>query len=269
MTKRAKSRGFSATVVSLHCWRSSETFAGSPATTRARDGSLLQDAALQDLRRPVGVAAGEQRDHLGAGGQSAGHPEHPHRDDGAVLVGFELLDEPRQRAGRRVVVRAARSTVDVGVGMLAPLAFQPVVEQLSFGGRRHRGQHQRVVGGGEAGAIWSAADFHGRPFVGGRLLRCGLLGRRLLRGRLLGRCLLGGAFLARRSLAAAFLAGAFFAGALLPRVQPGRRHLVVRPVLQRVQIQLTHLGDAVRTGCQRSSRRPGSAGTPRRRRCPG
>ena len=40
MTNRAKSRGFSATVVSLQCCRSSDTFAGSPATTRARDASL-------------------------------------------------------------------------------------------------------------------------------------------------------------------------------------------------------------------------------------
>ncbi len=40
ITNRAKSRGFSAIVVSFHCWRSSDTFAGSPATTRAREGSL-------------------------------------------------------------------------------------------------------------------------------------------------------------------------------------------------------------------------------------
>ncbi|COZ57485.1 Uncharacterised protein [Mycobacterium tuberculosis] len=40
LTNWAKSRLCSATVVSRHCWRSSDTLADSPATTRARLGSV-------------------------------------------------------------------------------------------------------------------------------------------------------------------------------------------------------------------------------------
>ena len=104
ITKRANSLGFSATVVSLHCWRSSDTFAGSPATTRARDGSFLRIRFCSNLRRAVGIPAGKKRHHLGARRQAAGHPEHAHRHDRPVLVGLQLLDEPRQHPWRRIVV---------------------------------------------------------------------------------------------------------------------------------------------------------------------
>ena len=43
-TNLAKSCGVSPTVSSRHCWRSSDTLAGSPATMRARDGSLRRMA---------------------------------------------------------------------------------------------------------------------------------------------------------------------------------------------------------------------------------
>ena len=119
--------------------------------------------------------------------------------------------------------------------MLAPLAFQPVVQQLLFGGRRHRCQHQRVVGGGE-------------------LARNGRRGlsRPTLRGSLFV-AFLAAAFFAG-VFSAAFLRGlrqAFFGRRLLRRrfpaacTAPGVGSLVVRPVLERVEVELTHLGDAV------------------------
>ncbi len=214
MTNRANSLGFSATVVSLHCWRSSDTFAGSPATTRARDGSFLQDAVLQQLRRAVGVAAGQQRHHLGARRQAAGHPEHAHRHDGAVLVGLELLDEPRQHSRRRVVVgRAARSTSTLESG-----CSRRWRSSQSFSSSSSAGDDTDASTSASSvavnGANWSAGTFTAGPsrqpfsslswrplsspvssrrlvlaaaFLAGRLLR-GLLRRRLLRRRLLPRC---------------------------------------------------------------------------------
>ena len=130
--------------------------------------------------------------------------------------------------------------------MVAPLALQPVVEQFPFGRRRHRRQHESVVGRGERREV-VGGDFHGRPFAAaffvvflaaallaagffcGGLLGGGFLGRRLLGRRLLGRRLLG------RLLHRGLLAG----------VQLRGGQLVVRPVLERVEVELTHLGDAV------------------------
>ena len=110
---------------------------------------LLQDAALQELRWAVGVAAGDQRHHLGARGQSAGNPEHPHRHDGAVLVGFESLDELRRArpaADRRR--RAARALRRSRRDARAAAGRSQSLSSSLLGRRGDRRQHQRVVGGG-------------------------------------------------------------------------------------------------------------------------
>jgi hypothetical protein len=114
ITKRAKSRGFSATVVSLHCCRSSETFAGSPSTTRARCGFF--------------------RWFLGPSGQTAGHPEHPHRNHRPVVVGLEEFDEARQHGRRRIVVGGQLQHLDVRVRVPLPLLREPTVEHFAFCG---------------------------------------------------------------------------------------------------------------------------------------
>jgi hypothetical protein len=54
--------------------------------------------------------------------------------------------------------------VDLRVGVVAPLTRQPVVQQLLFGRRRNRCQHQCVIGGGERREM-VGGDFHGRPFA--------------------------------------------------------------------------------------------------------
>ena len=75
---------------------------------------------------------------------------------------------------------------------------------------------------------------------------------------------LAAAFLAVAFLAGAFLAVAFFARRLLVRLRScsvrAVGQLVVRPVLQRVEVQLADLGDAFGQVVDASSRRRGSAG---------
>ena len=266
ITKWAKSRGFSPTVVSLHCWRSSETFAGSPATTRARDGSRLRMRRLQDLGRPVGVAPRDQRDHLGAGGQTTRHPEDPHGNHAAVLVGFEFLDEPGQHARRRLAVGKLQH-VDVGFGMLTLLLLQPVAQQLSFGRRRHRRQHQRVVGGGEAGH--RVGGGHGRPFFAGAFLP--VPSWRSPSWPLPLRAAFLAAFFGAAFFAAAFFAAAFFAAPSWPCSSVARTARSSEPTRAASLSACPGRADAPRrscpTGSARSSRRRVSAGTPPRRPC--
>ena len=79
---------------------------------------LAQDAPLQNIRRPVGVATRQKRHHLGARGQAGRHPEHAHGYDGPVLVGLQLgrpaaparrvADRRRAAAARRPWSRDAR-----------------------------------------------------------------------------------------------------------------------------------------------------------------
>src|ERR1700682_190106 len=108
--------------------------------------------------------------------------------------------------------------------MLTPLAFQPVVQQLAFGRRRHRRQDERVVGGGEGGEV-VGGGCHGRPFT--PVLRVALAAAFVALAAFwafapaLSALLaafevdLAAAFCAGALCAAAFLAGAFFAAAFL------------------------------------------------------
>ena len=126
---------------------------GRLARDDARSGRVLaKDAALQELRWTVGVASGYQADDLDPGGQSAGNPEHPNRNHQPVLAGSEFLDELGHHRGRRIPGRQLQH-LDLGVGVRAALGVQPVVEQFELGLRRHRGQHQRIVGGAEVGEV--------------------------------------------------------------------------------------------------------------------
>src|SRR5689334_1970821 len=94
--------------------------------------------------------------------------------------------------------------------MLAPLALQPVVEQLLFGRRRDRRQHQRVVRRGERREM-VGGDSHGRPSAAAFFSV--LLGAASFPGFL--RAASAAASLAGTCLAGAFSAGAFWAGAAL------------------------------------------------------
>ena len=111
---------------------------------------LAQDAALQDLRRTVGVAARQQRRPSSTAWAARRAPRTP---------APERRTDPRpasssstscaSTAGGGSSSPGSCSTSMSASGWSRALPLQPVVEQLLLGRRRHRRQHQRVAGGGE------------------------------------------------------------------------------------------------------------------------
>src|SRR3984885_11844740 len=145
----------------------------------------------------VGVSAWDQRrPPIPCRRVGTRHPEDSHRHDRPVLVQLELLDELRQRAGRRVPL-GQRQHLELGLRMAGTLLIQPRGKQFRFHRRRRRRQHQGVVAGTERTLVGSRRG-HDRPL--GR----GVLGWALaaLRGAALGWVAL-----------AVFFAAAFFAAA--------------------------------------------------------
>lgn len=97
-------------------------------------GVPAQDPPLDPFGRPIGVSARDQADHLDPGGQAAGDPVHPYRDDRAVLTAdFELLNQLRDDAGRRLVGARQPQHLDLGFGVAAALCGHPFGEQILFG----------------------------------------------------------------------------------------------------------------------------------------
>ena len=215
----------------------------------ARVTGPLEDAVLQQLRRPVGVAPGQQRTTFDRVGRPPGTQNtRTGTTDRSSSASSSSTSRP---APRRRVAFGQLEHLDVGVGMLAALALQPVVQQLAFAGD-------------DTDASTSASSVVVKLAIGSAVtFTTSLLGRDLF-GRLLG----GGVFLAaaflrppswptpapswRAPSSPASSRGAFFAARLLGGgfaarlYAPDLRNLVVRPVLQRVEVELTHLGDAVR-----------------------
>ena len=168
---------------------------------------LLQDRPLQQLRWPVGFAAGNQAGQFHPGGKSTGYPEHPHRNHRAVVGRAEFLGEFVDQLRRGVAVRDPQH-LDAGLRVRATLGRQPVIEQIGLGFGGHRGQHQRIVGGAEVGQVIGGA--HRRPLT--LFSGAAFAGVSSLAGVFCAGAFLAGAFLAGAFLAGAFLAGAFLAG---------------------------------------------------------
>ena len=192
-------RGFSPTVVSRHCWRSSDTLAGSPATTWARGAVLTAGCAAADADWAGRCRGRRASRHLGRRSrQAARHPEHPHRHDGPVFVRLRVARRAAPARRRRVLARAAaapRAWARDG----APLLVQPVVQQIRFGRRRRPppapASSSLVVKRPDVGGLRASRPSLRPRCAGlslGRLARWRLLGRGLFRGRLLrGRLLRG------------------------------------------------------------------------------
>ena len=221
-------------------------------------GIVIQDVALLTLVGVVGIPAREQPGQLGdSAAIRRRQPEHPHRHDRTVFsTGLELLDQRGQRR-RRCIAGGQLQYVELRVWIAGPLPAQPIHHQLHFDRGLHGRQHQRVLRGEDSAGVCGRFG-HGRPSGDWLCLTVFESDLGFVRIRL-------GRALRLRLLGAAFFAGVFFAGAFfgllggrgLLRGLLGRRlfrglvqidlgQLVDRPVGQRVQIELAHLGDALR-----------------------
>src|ERR1700757_2921022 len=183
ITKRAKSCGCSATVISPHCCLSADAVAGAPATTWAREGSCRNIfRCWRGLGRygsaPRIVASFDAVERRGG--------DFHNTRTGMTKRSFPTCSREASwaKCGRRGVLVRNLQQLDADLGVLPTALCQPLIEQFSFHQRGRRGEHQRVSGERDVSQVGQWPAFAGRARLGSAVV-AGAVGMSDVAARLL------------------------------------------------------------------------------------